>query len=161
MTRGADRGTLALLVVVIAFGNLGTIWVSLTLAFSFGSYGVLKKKNYLPAMEGLVVESAVLTPAAFGYLTWLGLTGAGTMWTSASSSILLALAGPVTAIPLWLFAIAAPRLPLGVVGMLVPGPTIQSSRDHDLRAARNSQLLGGVGLVWVGSAICWDAPFGL
>lgn len=157
LTRGARiGGTLALLgVVVIAFGNLSTLWVSLALALSFGVYGVLKKKNYLPAMEGLVVESAALTPLALAYLTWLGLTGAGTMGASASSSALLVLAGPVTAIPLWLFAIAAPRLPLGVVGMLqYLAPTIQFLIGITIFNQHvTASYWAGLVLVWLGSAI--------
>ncbi len=157
ITRGSRiGGTLALVgVVVIAFGHWNTLWVSLTLALSFGLYGVLKKKNYLPAMAGLAAESAVLTPVALGYLVWLGFAGTGSMGSSASSSTLLVLAGPVTAIPLWLFAIAAPGLPLGVVGMLqYLAPTIQFLLGITVFGQQvSTSYWVGLILVWVGSAI--------
>ncbi len=157
MTRGARiGGTLALAgVAVIALGNWSTLWVSLILAFSFGLYGVLKKKNYLPAMAGLAAESAVLTPMALGYLVWLGVVGTGSMGTSASASVLLALAGPITAIPLWMFAIAAPGLPLGVVGMLqYLTPTVQFLLGITVFGQHVSAgYWAGLILVWFGSAI--------
>ena len=128
MTRGARLGgLLALLgVVVIAAEHAGTLWVSLLLAFSFGFYGVAKKKAHLPALPGLLVESGLLLPAACAYLAWLHASGAGEFGRTASGSGLLVLSGLITALPLWLFAVAAPRLPLGVVGMLqYLAPTIQ------------------------------------
>lgn len=157
LTGGARIGGLLALagVVVIAFGNWQTLWISGVLAASFGMYGVFKKKNYLPAMPGLLAESAVLAPLAAGYLLWLGAVGTGTMGTSVPSSTLLVLAGPVTAIPLWLFALAAPRLPLGVVGMLqYLAPTIQFLLGITIfgQQVSASYWLGLV-LVWVGSAV--------
>lgn len=157
LTGGARIGGLLALagVVVIAFGNWQTLWISGVLAVSFGMYGVFKKKNYLPAMPGLLAESAVLAPLAAGYLLWLGAVGTGTMGTSVPSSTLLVLAGPVTAIPLWLFALAAPRLPLGVVGMLqYLAPTIQFLLGITIfgQQVSASYWLGLV-LVWVGSAV--------
>lgn len=157
LTRGARVGGLLALfgVVIIAFDHWQTLWISGILAVSFGLYGVLKKKNYLAAMPGLLAESAVLSPLALAYLVWLGATGVGEMWTSTSASALLMLAGPVTAFPLWLFAIAAPRLPLGVVGMLqYLAPTLQFLLGITVFGQKVSVgYWTGLILVWIGSAI--------
>lgn len=128
LTGGARLGGLLALagVGVIAWEHASTLWVSLVLAFSFGFYGVAKKRASLPALPGLFVESAILLPAAVGYLAWVHVAGGGELGRTASTTSLLVLSGLVTALPLWLFAIAAPRLPLGVVGMLqYLAPTIQ------------------------------------
>lgn len=113
-------------VLVIGWEHLATLWVSLVLAGSFATYGVLKKRTTLTGLQGMFVESALLTPLALGYLIALGVSGTGAFGQAVPSSLLLAAAGPITAVPLWLFAIAASRLPFGVVGVLqYLAPTIQ------------------------------------
>ncbi|RKR89755.1 chloramphenicol-sensitive protein RarD [Micromonospora pisi] len=110
-------GGLAVVVIAIDYGQ--PPYIALTLALSFGGYGLLKKRLGLPATEGLFVESALLALPALGYLAWL-------TWHSelsfghgsATHTTLLVLAGAATAIPLLLFAGAANRLPLTSLGML-------------------------------------------
>lgn len=113
-------------VVVISWESWRTLWISLLLTVSFGLYGVAKKRAHLPALEGLAVESGLLAPLAAGYLVWLRLAGTSAFGSSPALTALLLFAGPATLLPLWLFAVAAPRLPYGVVGVLqYLAPTVQ------------------------------------
>jgi len=94
-------------------------WIALGLAASFGGYGLVKKVVGVGAVEGLVVETAVLAPPALAYLLVIGATGAGTFTSDgAGHAALLAGAGPVTALPLLAFAGAAAAVPLSRLGLL-------------------------------------------
>nr|WP_277818672.1 EamA family transporter RarD [Cellulosimicrobium arenosum] len=108
-------------VVVITAGVGEVPWIALGVAFSFGLYGLVKNRvgRTVEALPGLAAETAALAPFALAFLLWLGLTGAGT-FTPADTGhdLLLASSGIVTAGPLLLFAAAARRIPLAVVGML-------------------------------------------
>ena len=157
MGRSAKIGTAFALVgvIVIAWGHSGGLWLSLLLAVSFGLYGAVKKRAPLPALEGLFVESALLAPAAVAYLVWLGLTGTGSFGTDARLSFFLVVAGVLTALPLWLFAVAATRLPYGLLGVLqYLAPTIQLALGilvfHQHVSA---DYWAGLVLVWTGSAV--------
>jgi len=106
----------------------GTLpWIGLTLAVSFGTYGLLRKTATLGALEGLTLETALLFPLAFGYLVWLALHQQNTfVEASASMRWLLVAAGPVTAVPLLLFAAGARRIPFTLLGLLqYIGPSLQ------------------------------------
>ncbi|TDC43604.1 EamA family transporter RarD [Micromonospora sp. KC213] len=110
-------GALAVAVLTVDYGRLP--YLALTLAFTFAGYGLVKKRLGLPAAEGFFVESAVLALPALAYLGWLAARGGSTFGhVSAGHTVLLALAGAVTAVPLLLFAGAANRLPLTGLGML-------------------------------------------
>ncbi|MGI5211557.1 EamA family transporter RarD [Plantactinospora sp. CA-290183] len=110
-------GGLAVAVLAVDYGRLP--YIALTLAVSFGGYSLVKKQLGLPAAEGMFVESAVLALPALGYLGWLVWRGDSTFGqVSVGHTLLLALAGAATAIPLMLFAGAANRLSLTALGML-------------------------------------------
>jgi len=102
-------------------------WIALTLAASFGLYGLMRKLAPVGALAGLAIETALLMPFAGGYLIWLLLTGRSAFMAGGRGlAVLLLLAGPVTAIPLLCFAGAARRLPLSTMGFLqYLSPTIQ------------------------------------
>ncbi len=103
-------------------------WIALLLAGSFGAYGLLRKTAALAALEGLSFETLLLFPLAGAYVVWLTLHGENAFLNTGSDSTrwLLVAAGPITAIPLLLFAAGARRIPLSVLGMLqYIGPTIQ------------------------------------
>jgi chloramphenicol-sensitive protein RarD len=143
-------------VVVLTVENGSPPWIALVLAFSFGTYGLLKKTSGVGAVEGLAVETAVLLPVAAAYVAVLGITGTGTFGTAGvGHAALLALSGLVTAVPLLLFAGAASRVPLTTLGLVqYLAPTIQfllgvTLFDEPLPAVR---LLGFV-LVWCGLAL--------
>ncbi|MEN8113495.1 MAG: EamA family transporter RarD [Actinomycetota bacterium] len=128
-------------------------WVSLTLAFSFGTYGLLKKREAAAApFEGLFLESLFVSAPAVAYLVFLGVDGSGALGSSASMTALLILAGAVTVFPLILFGAAAQRIPLSTLGVLqYLTPTLQ--------------LLVGIviyneavtGAKWLGFAFVWIA----
>ncbi|MFS2009531.1 EamA family transporter RarD [Azospirillum sp. CT11-132] len=108
--------------LVVSYGTVP--WVALSLALSFGFYALVRKKAAIDPVIGLLVETALLLPAALGYLLWLGGDGAfGHGW---GESTLLVLAGPMTAVPLVLFMFGATRLTMTTLGLLqYVGPTGQ------------------------------------
>lgn len=95
-------------------------WIALLLAGTFGIYGLLRKQLPLDAASGLFLETVCMTPPALAWLAWIAYAdeahfGVGSGF---STDLLLVLTGPVTAIPLLLFAVAARRLPLSVMAFL-------------------------------------------
>lgn len=116
-------------VLVVAQGSLP--WISLALAFTFGFYGLVKKRvgARVDALTGLCAETAAVAPVALAYLGWLAWQGQAAMQGPQASlqlGALLVAAGPVTAVPLLLFAAGARRVPLSVVGISqYLGPIIQ------------------------------------
>lgn len=102
-------------------------WVALSLAATFGLYGLLRKTARLGPLEGLALETLLLSPLAFGALAMLSFSGQNHFGDAPlSTQLLLAAAGPITAVPLLLFAAGARRIPLSVLGLLqYIGPTIQ------------------------------------
>lgn len=110
-------GTVA--VVVLAIYSSGLPWIALALASSFGTYGLLKKLAGVGAAEGLAVETLVLLLPALAFVSALAWTGTGTFASGdLGLTLLLAAAGPVTAVPLLLFAVCVTRVPLSTVGLL-------------------------------------------
>jgi len=94
-------------------------WVSLVLALSFGVYGLIRKTIHVESVEGLTVETILLLPLSAGYLVLLFTTGQNAFGQhGALNDFYLVLAGPLTAIPLLLFAAGARRIPLFMVGFL-------------------------------------------
>ncbi len=102
-------------------------WISLTLALSFGLYGLVRKVIRVDALPGFASETLLLAPLGIGYIIWCELGGNGVLTTGGVGlDLLLALGGPLTAIPLVLFAFGARRIPYSTVGLLqYIGPTIQ------------------------------------
>lgn len=111
--------TAAVAVIVIGYGAVP--WIALILAFSFGFYGLVKKKigPSVDAVSGLTLESLWLTPLAIVQLIVVGATtGLGFASAGAGTTVALALAGVVTAVPLLLFAAGARRAPLTLLGII-------------------------------------------
>lgn len=93
-------------------------WIALSLALSFGSYGLVRKVMKVESMPGLLVETTILTPLAGAYLIWLYMHGTLALGAvSIDKNILILLAGAVTSIPLIFFAHAARRLKLATLGI--------------------------------------------
>lgn len=109
----------AVLVLAVNYGVFP--WISLVLAFSFGFYGLVKKRvgPRVDALTGLAVETAWLAPVAVVQLLIIGAT-TGVVFgnAGAANTVLLVAAGVVTSVPLLLFAAAARRLPLFVIGFI-------------------------------------------
>jgi chloramphenicol-sensitive protein RarD len=114
-------------VLYLTFVYGGLPWIALVLAFTFAIYGLLKKIAPLSATRGLTLETAAMFLPAAAYLIYLDRVGSGAFGHQAFlTTALLALAGPVTAIPLLLFGVAARRIPLSMVGFLqYIAPTLQ------------------------------------
>ncbi len=94
-------------------------WLALTLAASFGLYGLIKKTVPLDPRASLTAEGLVVVPFALAWLVWLQVQGAGTAISLGTGHTLLLLAaGPLTAVPLLLFGGAAQRVPLATLGLL-------------------------------------------
>lgn len=142
--------TLGVVVLTIDYGRLP--WIALGLAFSWGSYGLVKKKLGLGALEGLSIETLLSSGAYLGYLIWLGNSGDGQFLNSWKITLLLIGGGAVTAIPLLLFNGSTNRLPLTLIGLLqYITPTIQFCigvwyYNEDMPGAR-----------WAGFLIIWVA----
>lgn len=102
-------------------------WIALALAGSFGLYGLMRKTAPLGALEGLALETLLLAPLVLPLLAWWSFSGRGAMGHGdLALDAWLVAAGPLTALPLLLFAAGARRLPLATVGLLqYIGPTIQ------------------------------------
>jgi len=113
------------LYLTISHGSLP--WIALSLAFTFGFYGLFKKKSPLNALEGLSLEMAILFMPALAYLLYLEFTGVASFGhVKLTTTLLLAMSGAATAIPLLLFAAAARRIQLSVIGVLqYLAPTLQ------------------------------------
>ncbi len=106
-------------VAVLAGGALTTLWISLTLALSFGTYGLLRKQVTVGALPGLTIESALLLVPAACVAGWYAASPAGSSFDdSLGLSLLIVLGGLFTAVPLWLFAIAAKRMAYSTLGFI-------------------------------------------
>ncbi|GAA0229509.1 EamA family transporter RarD [Cryptosporangium japonicum] len=118
-------GAIAVVVLTVDYGR--PPWIAITLAFSFGMYGLIKKIVGAPAVEGLATESLVLLLPALGYVTWLTWRGDAQFGhVSAGHTVLMVLSGALTAGPLLAFAAAANLVPLSTIGLLqYLTPTLQ------------------------------------
>lgn len=105
----------------------GFPWIGVMLALTFGSYGLLRKIAVLGPLEGLSLETMLLFPFAFACLMFLAMEDRSALLHSTPSiTALLVAAGPITAVPLLLFAAGARRIPLSLLGILqYIGPTLQ------------------------------------
>jgi chloramphenicol-sensitive protein RarD len=130
-------------------------WIGLVLALSFGLYGLLRKTAALGAIEGLTLETVLLTPIAATYLLWLVQTGqSGFVDGDAATRLLLAAAGPVTAVPLLLFAAGARRIPFSTLGLLqYLGPSLQLLIGVWLYDEPFAQRAPGYVLIWIALAV--------
>ena len=132
-------------------------WIALVLAATFGAYGLLRKTAALGALEGLSFETMVLFPFAAAYVGWLSVTGDNAFVNAPldATRILLVLAGPITAIPLLLFATGARKIPLSILGLLqYLSPTIQFLLGVWLfHEAFSSERLVGFLMIWAALAL--------
>jgi chloramphenicol-sensitive protein RarD len=136
--------------LTILYGSLP--WIALTLAFSFGMYGLLKKLAPLGSLYGLTLETGILFVPMLAYLIFAEVHGTGVfLHTDLTSNLLMLGAGPVTVIPLLLFASAARRIPLSTVGILqYITPTMQFLLGVLVygEAFSSAQFIG-FGMVWL------------
>ena len=142
--------SIGVLVLTIDYGRLP--WIALTLAVSWGSYGLIKKQLGLGALEGLAIETFISAFFYLAYLIYIGNQGTGQFGQSWGLTLLLMSAGAITAIPLLLFNGSTNRLPFTTIGLLqYITPTLQFSigvwvLNEDMPTAR-----------WIGFLIIWAA----
>jgi chloramphenicol-sensitive protein RarD len=145
-------GIAAVGVAILTFDYGRLPWVAISLALSWGTYGLVKKKLDLGALDGLAIETLISLIPYAGYLIYLGSQGTGQFGQSPGLTILLISAGAVTAIPLLLFNGSTTRLPYSTIGLLqYITPTIQFSigvwvLHEDMPVAR-----------WIGFLVIWLA----
>jgi len=137
-------------------------WIALALAFTFGIYGLVKKIAPLGSLYGLTLETGILFLPALIYLLFVESNGTGAfLHTGLVAGLLMIGAGAVTTIPLLMFASAAQRIPLTMIGVLqYIAPTLQFligvlvykepfDRDHFI----------GFSIVWVALIVFWVENF--
>ncbi|MBY0300684.1 EamA family transporter RarD [Sphingomonas ginsenosidimutans] len=113
-------------VAVMALSGGGALWISLTLALSFGTYGLIRKVAAIDSLGGLTVETALLLVPALAVIAMAQVGGQGAFGQDRTVDLLLVLAGAVTAVPLLMFAAAARRLRYATMGLLqYIAPTLQ------------------------------------
>ena len=105
-------------VSLLAAGALTTLWISLTLALSFGSYGLIRKQLDVGSVPGLTIESALLLLPSLAVAWYYAQTQGSSFAVSTELSLAIMAGGVVTAFPLLLFAIAARKLPYSTLGFI-------------------------------------------
>lgn len=147
-------------VAAMAMARGGSLWIPVTLALSFGTYGLIRKIAAIDALGGLTVETVLLAPLCLAIVLHAGATGQGAFGHDRTLDLLLITAGAVTAIPLLMFAAAARRLRYTTMGLLqYIAPTLQFLEAVLLFAEPLRGIeLAAFGLIWSGCALyAWDA----
>jgi len=143
-------------VLYLTFSYGALPWIALTLAFTFGVYGLLKKQAPFSALNGLTLETAVLVLPALGYITVRQAAGAGALGTiDATTTALLIATGIATGLPLLLFAAGARRIRLSTLGILqYIAPTMQFLLGIFLyREPFTAARLLGFAVIWLALAL--------
>ncbi|MFE7608841.1 EamA family transporter RarD [Streptomyces celluloflavus] len=152
-------GTLAVIVMTLAYGKVP--WISLGLAFSFATYGLVKKGIKLDGIEGFSAETALQVLPALGFLIFLGTRGESAFTSGGTGqALLLAGCGIATALPLICFGASAVRLPLTTIGMMqYLAPTFQFILGLTVfHEAMPAERWAGFALVWLALVVLtWDA----
>jgi chloramphenicol-sensitive protein RarD len=131
-------------------------WISLTLAFTFAGYGLIRKVVHVEALPGLATETLLLMPLAVGYLLWCDAVGSGSFGHAGSAiDALLIGSGPLTAVTLFLFAYGARRIPYSTMGLLqYIAPTLQLACGVlVLHEPFEGRRVAGFALIWAALAI--------
>lgn len=150
----------SLAVAILLGGALTTLWISITLALSFGLYGLLRKQVAVGSLPGLTIETAILLPLAAVIAGWYAAGPTGSSFGhDLQLSLAIMLGGVVTAVPLLLFAIAARRMDystLGFIQYITPTLVFLLGLTVFREELRPVQL-GSFVLIWIAIAIfVWD-----
>lgn len=159
----ATAVVLAALAVLYQLVLLGIFpWISLVLAFSFGTYGFMRKKVSLDGLSGLFVETLLLLPLALMALAWISAINLSTFHRNPQTLLLFISAGIATALPLLAFAGGARRLRLATIGFLMyTNPTIQFLIARFVfHESLSSGLLTSFVVIWIALALySWSTWF--
>ncbi|TGG93463.1 EamA family transporter RarD [Natronospirillum operosum] len=152
---------LAALAILYQLVLLGIFpWITLVLAFSFGTYGLMRKKVLLDGLSGLFVETLLLLPVGLLALAWMSAAGLSNFTNDSQTLLLLLSAGVATALPLLAFAGAARRLRLATVGFLMYiNPTLQFLIAlFVFNEPLSSGVLASFVVIWIALALySWSA----
>lgn len=142
-------------VAAMVLSGAGGIWLSLIMAISFGLYGLVRKLAPVDAFAGLLIETALLAPLAFGWLLWSAEQGEAAFGREPGLDALLALSGVVTATPLLMFAAAARRMRYATLGLLqYIAPTLLFLQSVLLFGERMTAVhIFTFACIWIGLAI--------
>jgi chloramphenicol-sensitive protein RarD len=151
-------GLAAFGVIYLTWTHGSLPWIALSLAFTFGFYGLVKKVAPLGSLYGLTLETGLMFLPALGYLIFAESTGQAAFGHIGNVSILLLVgAGVVTTIPLLMFASAARRIPLTMIGVMqYIAPTLQFLLGVLIYKEQfaTSKLIG-FGMVWIALIVFW------
>ena len=129
-------------------------WISIVLALSFATYGVIRKRVPIDAQAGLLVECLLLLPFGLAWVLWLQHTGAGVAFDSPTNAIWALANGPATVLPLALFAWSARRLPLSTIGFIqFLAPTLQFMVGVWAGEALTPLRVLSFAFIWGGAAV--------
>lgn len=145
-------GMAAVGVVIVSFAYGSFPLIAVTLALSFGLYGLVKKQAPLGALYGLTLETGIMFTPALLYLLYAEASGQGAfLHTDLAANLLMMGAGVVTTVPLLMFSSAAQRIPLALVGILqYITPTLQFLLGVFVyKEAFTGAQFAGFGLVWI------------
>ncbi len=149
-------GLAALGVLYLTFSYGQFPWLAILLALTFGFYGLIKKLAPLGSLYGVTLETLTLLLPSLGYLLFVEFRGEGAFGhTGITTLVLLVLTGVVTSTPLLLFAKAAHRIPLSMVGILqYISPSLQFLIGlYIFKESFDLHRLIGFGMIWVALAI--------
>jgi chloramphenicol-sensitive protein RarD len=150
---------LALIGVVVQGFALGAPpWAALALCATWSTYAVIRKRAPVPAAVGLLIESLALAPLAIGLLVWAASEAPLGITTDWGTAILLAIAGPVTALPLMAFAFGARRVSFTTLGLLqFLAPSLQFATGIAFGEPFTPLRAASFVLIWAGLAFfSWD-----
>lgn len=129
-------------------------WISIALAISFATYGVIRKRVPVDAQAGLFVECLLLAPLGLVWVIWLQATGAGVGFDSPTNTLWALANGPATVLPLALFAWSARRLPLSTIGFIqFLAPTLQFMVGVAAGEPLTGLRIASFGFIWGGAAV--------
>ena len=135
-------------------------WISIVLALSFATYGVIRKRVPIDAQAGLLVECLLLLPFGLAWVLWLQHTGAGVAFDSPVNTLWALANGPATVLPLALFAWSARRLPLSTIGFIqFLAPTLQFGVGVATGEALTPLRVVSFAFIWGGAGVFAAAAF--
>ena len=129
-------------------------WISIVLAISFATYGVIRKRVPIEAQAGLFIECLLLVPFGFAWVLWIQQTGAGVGFDSPGHLAWALANGPATVLPLALFAWSARRLPLSTIGFIqFLAPTLQFLVGVLAGEPLTGLRIASFAFIWGGAAV--------
>jgi chloramphenicol-sensitive protein RarD len=135
-------------------------WISLILAFTFATYGVIRKRVPIDAQAGLLIECLLLAPFGLAWVLWLQHSGAGVAFDSPVNTVWALANGPATVLPLALFSWSARRLPLSTIGFIqFLAPTLQFAVGVWAGEALTPLRIVSFAFIWGGAAVFAAAAF--